>query len=81
MSDAPAVSAKETAAKFEAKPPPTPPPKPKVIVISKGGWTPTGHSGGGISGHEGKYVKKPAGKKVVYNKEDLPPKKSLNDLP
>jgi hypothetical protein len=56
--------------------------KPKSVEDNKkGGWKTSGNSGGGLSGRDGAYVKKPPGRVVTYEKGQLPQKKSLGDLP
>lgn len=84
MADAPVAPGKVggAAAKFAAieRQNSNPPAKPiiKKKVVTGKQWEVTGH-GGGLA-RDGAYKKNPnPGKKVVY--EDLPPKKSLADLP
>jgi hypothetical protein len=58
-------------------------PKPKPTVKQeKGGWKHSGNTGGGHTGHDGKFEKKPDGpRRVIYDEGTLPPKKSISDLP
>lgn len=53
----------------------------KVEDNKKGGWKTSGNTGGGLSGRDGAYVKKPPGRVVTYDAAQLPAKKSLADLP
>ncbi|KAL6068106.1 hypothetical protein QOT17_008354 [Balamuthia mandrillaris] len=51
-------------------------PKAKPAKVIKPGWNHTGNTGGGVSGHEGKYKKHDGPKRVVYAEGSLPPKKT-----
>ncbi|KAL6062174.1 hypothetical protein QOT17_012423 [Balamuthia mandrillaris] len=54
------------------------PKDPTVEEVKKTTWATSGNSGGGTSGHEGKFNKT---EKVIVKKKGPPPKKSLSDLP
>jgi hypothetical protein len=55
----------------------------RVVDNGKGGWKPSGHTGGGHTGHDGKFKKMPGGKAIVVDEPPKapPPKKSISDLP
>jgi hypothetical protein len=53
-------------------------PTMEEVEVGTGKWKHSGHSGGGHTGHDGKYKQEV---KIEARKKPPPPKKSLADLP